>query len=96
MSKFQRKLDPILVIIVNNADQQSSCFSSNDKSEVLQYEKKVIITGVGPDYMVDTLKLPNQAPRGSGKSLQKCVAWRCPYGTQHSPVGQFWPFQINR
>ncbi|GFX17145.1 hypothetical protein TNCV_4266711 [Trichonephila clavipes] len=28
----------------------------------------------GPDYMVDTLKLPNQAPRGSGESLQKCVA----------------------
>ncbi|GFT47412.1 hypothetical protein TNCV_3749711 [Trichonephila clavipes] len=33
--------------------------------------------------MVDALKLPNQAPRGSGKSLQKCVAWRCPDGTQH-------------
>ncbi|GFS57778.1 hypothetical protein TNCV_2908891 [Trichonephila clavipes] len=28
------------------------------------------------------LKLPNQAPRGSGKSLQKCVAWRCLDGTQ--------------
>ncbi|GFV85064.1 hypothetical protein TNCV_3320021 [Trichonephila clavipes] len=37
----------------------------------------------GPDYMVDALKFPNQAPRGSGESLQKCVAWRCPYGTQH-------------
>ncbi|GFW51818.1 hypothetical protein TNCV_1187501 [Trichonephila clavipes] len=28
----------------------------------------------GTDPMVDALKLPNQAPRGSGKSLQKCVA----------------------
>ncbi|GFY01158.1 hypothetical protein TNCV_5076251 [Trichonephila clavipes] len=37
----------------------------------------------GLDYMVDALKLPNQAPRGSGESLQKCVAWRCPDGTQH-------------
>ncbi|GFX99991.1 hypothetical protein TNCV_260271 [Trichonephila clavipes] len=37
----------------------------------------------GPDYMVDALKLPNQAPRGSGESLQKCVAWRCPDGAQH-------------
>ncbi|GFT54718.1 hypothetical protein TNCV_5001021 [Trichonephila clavipes] len=35
----------------------------------------------GPDYMVNALKLPNQAPRGSGKSLQKCVAWRCSDGT---------------
>ncbi|GFU45451.1 hypothetical protein TNCV_3625711 [Trichonephila clavipes] len=37
----------------------------------------------GLDYMVDALKLPNQAPRGSGQSLQKCVTWRCPDGTQH-------------
>ncbi|GFW85781.1 hypothetical protein TNCV_854301 [Trichonephila clavipes] len=37
----------------------------------------------GPDYMVDALKLPNQALRVSGESLQKCVAWRCPDGTQH-------------
>ncbi|GFS63490.1 hypothetical protein TNCV_4610711 [Trichonephila clavipes] len=36
----------------------------------------------GPDYMVDALKLPKQAPRVSGDSLQKCVAWRCPDGTQ--------------
>ncbi|GFV21324.1 hypothetical protein TNCV_2370811 [Trichonephila clavipes] len=37
----------------------------------------------GPYYIVDALKLPNRAPRGSGESLQKCVAWRCPDGTQH-------------
>ncbi|GFU89719.1 hypothetical protein TNCV_2463871 [Trichonephila clavipes] len=37
----------------------------------------------GPDYIVDALKLPNQALRGSGESLQKCVAWRCLDGTQH-------------
>ncbi|GFT33117.1 hypothetical protein TNCV_1264781 [Trichonephila clavipes] len=37
----------------------------------------------GPDYMVDALKLANQAPRGSGESLQKCVVWRCSDGTQH-------------
>ncbi|GFT82546.1 hypothetical protein TNCV_1633501 [Trichonephila clavipes] len=33
--------------------------------------------------MVDALKLPNQAPRVSGESLQTCVAWRCPDGTQY-------------
>ncbi|GFU57339.1 hypothetical protein TNCV_3635241 [Trichonephila clavipes] len=37
----------------------------------------------GRDYMVDALKLSNQAPRVSGESLQTCVAWRCPGGTQH-------------
>ncbi|GFY13067.1 hypothetical protein TNCV_666291 [Trichonephila clavipes] len=37
----------------------------------------------GPDYMVDALQLPNQAPRDSDESLQTCVAWRCPDGTQH-------------
>ncbi|GFW51856.1 hypothetical protein TNCV_1187881 [Trichonephila clavipes] len=37
----------------------------------------------GQDYMVNALKLHNQTPRGSGESLQKCVAWRCPDGTQH-------------
>ncbi|GFV17303.1 hypothetical protein TNCV_1802051 [Trichonephila clavipes] len=37
----------------------------------------------GPEYMVDALKLPNKASRGFGESLQKCVAWRCPDGTQH-------------
>ncbi|GFT42563.1 hypothetical protein TNCV_1788011 [Trichonephila clavipes] len=36
----------------------------------------------GRDYIVDALKLPNQVPRGSDESLQKCVAWRCPDGTQ--------------
>ncbi|GFV52337.1 hypothetical protein TNCV_2664911 [Trichonephila clavipes] len=37
----------------------------------------------GSDYMVDALKLPNQAPTGCGESLQKCMAWICPDGTQH-------------
>ncbi|GFV05446.1 hypothetical protein TNCV_226571 [Trichonephila clavipes] len=37
----------------------------------------------GPDFMVDALKLPNQASKGSGESLQKCVAWRCPDERQH-------------
>ncbi|GFV91023.1 hypothetical protein TNCV_1249051 [Trichonephila clavipes] len=37
----------------------------------------------GPDYMEDALKLPNQAPRVSGESLQTSVAWHCPDGTQH-------------
>ncbi|GFX04226.1 hypothetical protein TNCV_3973751 [Trichonephila clavipes] len=35
-----------------------------------------------PDYTVDALKLPNQALRVSGESLQMYVAWRCPNGTQ--------------
>ncbi|GFV32286.1 hypothetical protein TNCV_1675721 [Trichonephila clavipes] len=34
--------------------------------------------------MVDALKLPNQAPRGSGEEVcKKCVAWCCPDGKQH-------------
>ncbi|GFY31447.1 hypothetical protein TNCV_4990061 [Trichonephila clavipes] len=37
----------------------------------------------GLDYMVDALKLPNQAPRVSGESLQKCVVRRYPDGIQH-------------
>ncbi|GFY01572.1 hypothetical protein TNCV_2607561 [Trichonephila clavipes] len=49
----------------------------------------------GPDYIVDALKLPNQAPRGYGESLQTCVAWRCPGGTQHLFCWQFWPFMVN-
>ncbi|GFT79375.1 hypothetical protein TNCV_603981 [Trichonephila clavipes] len=36
----------------------------------------------GPDYMVDVLKLPNQALKVSGESLQTCVTWRCPDGSQ--------------
>ncbi|GFT55291.1 hypothetical protein TNCV_4611591 [Trichonephila clavipes] len=36
-----------------------------------------------PNYMVDALKLPNQAPRVSGESLQICMAGHCPDGTQH-------------
>ncbi|GFX37262.1 hypothetical protein TNCV_995371 [Trichonephila clavipes] len=37
----------------------------------------------GADYMVDALKLPRQAPRVFGESLQTCVAWRCIDGTQN-------------
>ncbi|GFY32493.1 hypothetical protein TNCV_3560011 [Trichonephila clavipes] len=37
----------------------------------------------GPDSMVDALKLPNQASGVYPESLQTCVAWRCPDGTQH-------------
>ncbi|GFW15587.1 hypothetical protein TNCV_4657262 [Trichonephila clavipes] len=37
----------------------------------------------GSDYMVDALKLSNQAPRVFGESLQTSVAWRCSDGTQH-------------
>ncbi|GFX93610.1 hypothetical protein TNCV_1587871 [Trichonephila clavipes] len=44
--------------------------------EVLQHEKKV------ESYKTDALKLPNQAPRGPGESLQQCGVWRCPDGTQ--------------
>ncbi|GFV28024.1 hypothetical protein TNCV_187001 [Trichonephila clavipes] len=36
-----------------------------------------------PDYVVDAVKLPNQAPRASGESLQTFVDWHCPDGTQH-------------
>ncbi|GFW01907.1 hypothetical protein TNCV_3028781 [Trichonephila clavipes] len=40
------------------------------------------------DYMVDALKLPNQASRVSGESPQTCVVGRCPDGTQYF---FFWP-----
>ncbi|GFV32055.1 hypothetical protein TNCV_3868891 [Trichonephila clavipes] len=36
-----------------------------------------------PDYMVDALKLPNQAPSFSGESIQTCLAWRFSDRTQH-------------
>ncbi|GFW75298.1 hypothetical protein TNCV_4189531 [Trichonephila clavipes] len=36
----------------------------------------------GLDYMVDALRLPKFS-RVSSESLQTCVAWRCPGGTQH-------------
>ncbi|GFW34117.1 hypothetical protein TNCV_287991 [Trichonephila clavipes] len=44
--------------------------------------------GPGADGIVDELKLPNQAPRVPGESLQTCVVWRCPDGTKHfcSPI----------
>ncbi|GFU59392.1 hypothetical protein TNCV_2299551 [Trichonephila clavipes] len=45
-----------------------------------------------PDYMVDALKLPNQAPRVSGESLQTFVAWRFPDGSQHLFCWPFWSF----
>ncbi|GFX35066.1 hypothetical protein TNCV_2330061 [Trichonephila clavipes] len=57
---------------------------SDSWQEFLQCGKKSSTRLVsGPHSMVDTLKLPNQAPRGPGESLQKCVAWRCPDGTRH-------------
>ncbi|GFV68173.1 hypothetical protein TNCV_1874551 [Trichonephila clavipes] len=37
----------------------------------------------GLNFMVDALKPTDQAPRTPGESLQTCVAWRCPDGTQH-------------
>ncbi|GFY29691.1 hypothetical protein TNCV_1812711 [Trichonephila clavipes] len=44
------------------------------------------------DYMVDALKLPNQALGGSGESQQKCVVWRCSDGTHLF----CWPILVNR
>ncbi|GFV17435.1 hypothetical protein TNCV_2901471 [Trichonephila clavipes] len=64
-----------------------------------------------PDYIVDALKLPKQAPGVSGDLIQTCVVWRCPDGTQHlfcwqilavsvQLLGvltrQFWLFLFNR
>ncbi|GFW69337.1 hypothetical protein TNCV_486861 [Trichonephila clavipes] len=40
-----------------------------------------LVPGLG--YMVDALKLPNQAPRVSGEPLQTCVDRRYPDETQH-------------
>ncbi|GFV64215.1 hypothetical protein TNCV_4338891 [Trichonephila clavipes] len=34
----------------------------------------------GPDYVVDALKFPNQAPRGYGKLQHKSMTWCCPDG----------------
>ncbi|GFU95710.1 hypothetical protein TNCV_2815461 [Trichonephila clavipes] len=61
--------------------------------EVLKCEKDSNRLVPGPNYVTDALKLPNQAPKGSGQSLQKCVDWRCPYGTQHFFC---WPILVNR
>ncbi|GFW40485.1 hypothetical protein TNCV_1020421 [Trichonephila clavipes] len=50
----------------------------------------------GPDYVVDALKLPNQAPRVSGESLQKCVGPSVVLMEHNtSSVDQFWPFLVN-
>ncbi|GFU62517.1 hypothetical protein TNCV_1313621 [Trichonephila clavipes] len=46
-------------------------------------EKGVNCLVPGPDNMVNALKLPNQAPTASDKSLQTSMAWHCPDGTQH-------------
>ncbi|GFW92384.1 hypothetical protein TNCV_4920131 [Trichonephila clavipes] len=35
------------------------------------------------DYMVNELELSNQVSRVSSESLQTCVVWCCPDGTQH-------------
>ncbi|GFX61778.1 hypothetical protein TNCV_1382761 [Trichonephila clavipes] len=48
----------------------------------------------GPDYMVDALKLPNQAPREYGELLLKYVFWCCPDGTDHLFCWQLWPFPV--
>ncbi|GFV93978.1 putative RNA-directed DNA polymerase from transposon BS [Trichonephila clavipes] len=48
------------------------------------YARKMWLSlGACTVYMVDALKLPNQAPTVSGESLQKSMAWRGPDGTQH-------------
>ncbi|GFS55750.1 hypothetical protein TNCV_4497481 [Trichonephila clavipes] len=44
----------------------------------------------GPNYMVGALKLPERAPRVSGKSLQTCKAWFLPDGT---PYLFCWPIR---
>ncbi|GFX18693.1 hypothetical protein TNCV_3018511 [Trichonephila clavipes] len=62
----------------------TSTYSVCTPREVLQCKKKGG-NHLEPDtdYMMEQLNLPNQAPRGSGESLQKFVARRCPKGTQH-------------
>ncbi|GFX98149.1 hypothetical protein TNCV_4907931 [Trichonephila clavipes] len=47
----------------------------------------------GPDYMLDALKLPNQAPRGFGESLQRPGVVLMEHNA--SSVGRFWPFLFN-
>ncbi|GFS94413.1 hypothetical protein TNCV_2014461 [Trichonephila clavipes] len=50
----------------------------------------------GPDYMVDALKLPNQAPRISSESHYRCV-WPGVLLMEHNSAsgGQFRPFLGN-
>ncbi|GFV48808.1 hypothetical protein TNCV_1723251 [Trichonephila clavipes] len=82
---------------VQSCTTETVLFSDVLLMEVLQCEKKVGNRLVpGPDYVVDALKLPNQAPRVSGESLQTCVAWCCPDGKQHLFCWSNWPFLVNR
>ncbi|GFX25995.1 hypothetical protein TNCV_2303761 [Trichonephila clavipes] len=73
--RFGSNIYRFVVYFVSTLKVASYCLSQREKgSNRLE---------PGPDYTVDALKLSNQAPRVSGESLQTCVVWRCPDGTQH-------------
>lgn len=46
----------------------------------------------GPEYLVNALNLPSQAPEVSGESLLTCVVLRCPRGRHLF----FWQILANR
>ncbi|GFX50706.1 hypothetical protein TNCV_2722921 [Trichonephila clavipes] len=73
----------MLLALEEKLEHPHHLHSDNPMRNFAIREKGGNILVPGPDYKADELKLPNQAPRGSGQSLQKCVAWRCPGGTQH-------------
>ncbi|GFU73125.1 hypothetical protein TNCV_1354161 [Trichonephila clavipes] len=63
--------------------RQSSSHDGGSKGKFCNARKGSNRLVPDPDYIVEALKLPNQAPRVPGESLKTCVTWRCPDGTQH-------------
>ncbi|GFW74259.1 hypothetical protein TNCV_2524631 [Trichonephila clavipes] len=49
-----------------------------------------------PDYMVDALKLPNQAPEVMESYYRSMCSGVVLMVHSTSSVGQFWPFLVNR
>ncbi|GFX20908.1 hypothetical protein TNCV_79631 [Trichonephila clavipes] len=81
---LSEKTWPLLAKTSSNQFSQSSLDPFSYHSESFEMREKGDNRCVpGLDYMVDALKFPNQARRGSGESLRKCVAWCCPDGAQH-------------
>ena len=71
-------------LLAKNSSNRFSLSSLDDNFLSFAVQEKCsnsLMPGLG--YMMDALKLPNQVPKVSGKSVQMCIAWCCPYGTLH-------------
>ncbi|GFW75679.1 hypothetical protein TNCV_4428621 [Trichonephila clavipes] len=86
---LEERMDPSVQCMVNwSSPHVSATFVHGDyhwtnRRSFSMREKGGNSLVPGTDYMVGALKLPNQAPRDFGESLQTCVPWCCPDGTQH-------------